>query len=120
AKREVPKINGAFLGQFRAWLSPIVKRRVQQEPAVARYVKFPVPTLHEPISLDWDFEHLLLYIKAVEDFAQWYRDYAEAQNADGKALNLTIILARLEACFKAANVPSSVSGFAQPYVGLTS
>lgn len=120
AKREVPKINGAFLGQFRAWLSPIVKRRVQQEPAVARYVKFPVPTLHEPISVDWDFEHLLLYIKAVEDFAQWYRDYAEAQNADGKALNLTIILARLEACFKAANVPSSVSGFAQPYVGLTS
>lgn len=120
AKREVPKINGAYLGQFREWLAPIIKRRVQQEPAVAKYVTFPVPTLHEPISVGWDFDHLYLYIQAVEDFAKWYRLYADSQNQAGKALNLTIILARLEACFKAANVPSSVSGFARPYMALTS
>ncbi len=120
AKREIPKIRSANLGRFRKWIGPLIKRRVQQEPAVTRHVTFPVPTLHEPISVEWDIDHLCLYVEAVEDFAEWYRDYAQSCGEEGKALNLTVILARLEACFKAANAPHTVSGFSSPYHPLTS
>lgn len=119
ARREVPKIKTQNIGQFRDWLAPIVKRRVQQEPAVQQHVKFPVPTLHAPIHCEWDFDHLKLYIQTVENFATWYLDYIEAQQEDKKGINLTLILAKLEACFKAANVPSTVSGFAKPFTHLT-
>ena len=119
AKREVPKIKHQNLGLFREWVAPIIKRRVQQEPAVSKHVKFPIPTLHKPISIEWEFEHLYLYIQAVEDFANWYRSYVKEQLGNEKGLNLTLILARLEACFKAANVPSTISGFAEPYHLLT-
>ena len=98
----------------------MVKRRVQQEPAIAKYVTFPVPTLHEPINIEWDFDHLLLYIKVVEEFANWYQKYKVDQFENDKAMNLTMILARLEACFKAANVPSQIEGYATPFSSLTS
>ncbi|WP_304526906.1 SNF2-related protein [Halomonas sp. I5-271120] len=120
AKREIPKIRSGNVPRFRQWIGPQIKRRVQQEPAVAKHVAFPVPTLHEPISIDWDLDHLMLYVEAVEDFANWYREYAREQDENGKALNLTVILARLEACFKAANAPHTVSGFSRPYHPLTS
>jgi len=119
AKREVPKIKAAFLQDFRNWVAPMIKRRVQQEPAVSRYVKFPVPELRDPIEVDWDFDHLLLYVKTVEEFANWYKNYAQERGEEGKSLNLTMILARLEACFKATNVPSAVSGFGQGFQRLT-
>jgi len=120
AKREVPKIRAGNLGLFRDWLGPIIKRRVQQEPAVTRHVAFPVPTLHPPISVEWDFHHLRLYIQTVEEFADWYRNYVSEQQINQRGLNLTLILARLEACFKAANTPNKVSGYARPFDGLTS
>ncbi|AJY53303.1 SNF2-related protein [Halomonas sp. KO116] len=120
AKREIPKIRSAGLARFRQWLSPMVKRRVQQEPDVARHVSFPVPTLHEPIAVEWDIDHLVTYVQTVEEFADWYRDYQERTNADGKSLNLTIILQRLEACFKAANAPHTLSGVVAPYLPTTS
>lgn len=119
AKREVPKIKSAFLADYRHWMAPMVKRRVQQEPAVSRYVEFPVPELREPIHVDWDMDHLLLYVKTAEEFADWYRHYAKDRKDEGKALNLTMILARLEACFKAANVPSAVSGYGKGFQCLT-
>ncbi len=119
AKREIPRIRQNGIGEYRDWISPFIKRRVQQEPAVQRHVSFPVPHLHEPISVGWDLDHLLLYIAAVEEFATWYRNYAKEHILSAKRLNLTMILARLEACFKAANVPSSVSGFANPMTRLT-
>lgn len=119
AKREVPRIKTENLGEFRDWLAPLIKRRVQQEPAVQKHVRFPIPTLHDPIAIDWDIEHLLIYIAAVEDFASWYREYVKAQQLNEKGLNLTMILARLEACFKAANVPAKVSGFAKPFSATT-
>ena len=119
AKREVPRIKTENLGEFRTWIAPLIKRRVQQEPAVQKHVRFPVPTLHDPISIDWDIEHLLIYIAAVEDFASWYREYVKSQRLNEKGLNLTMILARLEACFKAANVPAKVSGFAKPFTATT-
>lgn len=111
AKREVPKINPACLDEYRKWAAPMIKRRVQQEPAVSRHVRFPVPELRKPVEVDWDFDHLLLYVKTAEEFANWYRNYANDQKLNGKALNLTIILSRMEACFKAANVPSAVTGY---------
>lgn len=120
AKREVPKIKQAFLSDYRAWVAPMIKRRVQQEPAVSRYVKFPVPTLCDPINVDWEIDHLLLYVRTAEEFANWYKQYAKERGEDGKSLNLTMILARLEACFKAANVPSSVSGYGKGFQSLTS
>ena len=120
AKREVPKIKAAFLQDYRAWVAPMIKRRVQQEPAVSRYVKFPVPTLCDPIEVDWDMEHLLLYVKVAEEFAGWYKKYAKERGEEGNALNLTMILARLEACFKAANVPSAVSGYGRGFQSMTS
>ncbi|MGZ8906662.1 MAG: helicase-related protein, partial [Methylobacter sp.] len=119
AKREVPEIKPAFLQDFRSWVAPMIKRRVQQEPAVSRYVKFPVPELREPTKIDWDFDHLLLYVKTVEKFANWYKTYAKERGEEGKSLNLTMILARLEACFKATNVPSAVSGYGSGFQRLT-
>lgn len=119
AKREVPRINTENLGEFREWLAPLIKRRVQQEPAVQKHVRFPVPTLHDPITVDWEIEHLLVYIAAVEDFAHWYREYVKEQQMNEKGLNLTMILARLEACFKAANSPSKVTGFSHSYNHIT-
>ncbi len=120
AKREVPKIKSSFLQEYRAWVAPIIKRRVQQEPAVSRYVKFPVPTLCNPIEVDWDMDHLLLYVKTAEEFAEWYKKYAKERGKEGKALNLTIILAKLDACFKAANVPSAVKGYGKGFQSLSS
>jgi len=120
AKREVPRINPNNLDMFRDWISPIIKRRVQQEPAVKKHVTFPIPEMIPPMLLDWDYDHLTLYIKAVEDFANWYKNYVENQNENKRGLSLVIILARLEACFKACNVPSAVEGFASPYTKLTS
>lgn len=119
AKREIPKINPAYLNDYRAWIAPLVKRRVQQEPDVAKYVHFPEPRLHPPIKVDWAIDHLVLYIKTAEEFASWYRQYAKAQQDRQKALNLTMILARLEACFKAANTPSIVSGYGRGFADLT-
>lgn len=120
AKREVPKIRTENLPRFRAWLAPLVKRRVQQEPAVAKHVRFPVPTLHEPREIEWDVEHLATYVQTAEEFADWYRCYRDEQDAQGKSLNLTIILQRLEACFKAVNAPHTLSGVVEPYCEITS
>tara|TARA_R110002051_G_scaffold250392_2_gene309736 strand:- start:9170 stop:12286 length:3117 start_codon:yes stop_codon:yes gene_type:complete len=120
AKREIPKIRSEGLARFRRWLSPMVKRRVQQEPAVARHVRFPVPTLNAPTRIEWDIDHLVTYVQTVEEFADWYKDYVESTQGAGKSLNLTIILQRLEACFKAANAPHSLNGVVAPYTAVTS
>lgn len=120
AKREVAKINPAYLDDYRRWIAPMIKRRVQQEPAVKKHVDFPVPNLCEPVTVDWDFGHLALYVRTAEEFARWFRQYTQEQKENSKALNLAIILARLDARFKAANVPSKVEGYAKSYVDLTS
>jgi len=119
AKREIPKIKPASLGDYRQWIAPMLKRRVQQEPAVSKYVKFPIPELREPIQVEWDLSHLALYVKVAEEFSHWYKGYAKERGEEGKSLNLTMILARLEACFKAANVPSAVSGYGKGFNDLT-
>lgn len=122
AKREIPKINPLNLSRFRAWFAPQVKRRVQQEPAVRCHVSFPVPTLHPPIRVAWDVDHLEVYVTALEEFAEWYRQKIEdaRTGVDTRSLNLALILLRLEACFKAANAPGTITGYAAPYTDLTS
>lgn len=120
AKREVPKIKQRNLQLFRSWLAPLVKRRVQQEPAVTKHVTFPVPDFKSPQVIEWDFEHLCLYIEVLERFSIWYKDYIAESQINEKAVNLTMVLARLEACFKAANCPSMIDGYAKPYNALTS
>lgn len=120
AKREIPKIKSGGIGAFRSWIAPQIKRRVQQEPDVAKHVTFPVPVLHAPELVGWDLEHLKLYVKTTEEFAEWFKNYQEERQDGGQSLNLTVILAKLEACFKAANNPHMVSGFAKPYLPMTS
>ena len=119
ARREVPEIKATFLQDYRSWVAPMIKRRASTRARCFQIRKFPVPELREPIEIDWDMDHLLLYIKTVEEFASWYKSYAKERGEEGKGLNLTMILARLEACFKATNVPSAVSGYGAAFRGLT-
>lgn len=121
AKREVPKVNQQNLGDFRGLISPFLKRRVQQEPAVSKHIKFPVPVLHEPIEIEWDFNHLVQYVSVLEDFAQWFQAYQEKMKGEEKACSLVVVLARLEACFQACNVPQNINPeVARPFNALTS
>lgn len=121
AKREVPKVKQQNLNEFRSLVSSFLKRRVQQEPAIKKYIDFPVPTLHPPISIEWDFNHLVQYVNVLEDFAAWYTEYCEKMSEDKKACSLVVVLARLEACYKACNVPSSLNyEIATPFNELTS
>jgi hypothetical protein len=119
AKREVPKIKTENLEKYRKLIAPYLKRRIQQEPEVKKYVDFPVPTLNTPISVSWDVNHLVEYVKTVEEFSRWYAKHMEEQSED-KAGNLAEILMKLEACFQATNVPSQISGYANAFEALTS
>lgn len=120
AKREIPKIPSRSLGEFRDWIAPVIKRRVQQEPEVASVFSFPVPDMTAPEVIEWDDAHLACYIETAEEFADWYRRYAADCAEKRQALNLTLILARLEACFKAANAPHTLEGYSSGYHDMTS
>ncbi|TDN59058.1 SNF2-related protein [Paraburkholderia sp. BL10I2N1] len=98
AKREVPKIGNLHL--YRAMLASHVKRRLVCEPDVSRYIRIDPPevTVH---TVEWDPEHLATYLKAADEFADWYRN----GRGDGKACNLVTILARIRAVHFAANYP---------------
>lgn len=111
AKREIPKI--ANVEKFRAWLAPLVKRRLIEEPAVAKHIKMP-PVFEETIELGWERQHLGLYLKTADDFADWYRT---SDSEGGK--NLAILLAKLQAVHKALNCPQESDGDHIPYTGLT-
>ncbi|MCU6501967.1 SNF2-related protein [Rugamonas sp. A1-17] len=111
AKREIPKI--ANVEKFRAWLAPLVKRRLIEEPAVAKHIKMPA-VLEETIELGWEKQHLGLYLKTADDFADWYR------NNDGeRGNNLAVLLAKLQAVHKALNCPQECDGDHRGYTGLT-
>ncbi|RQN37340.1 helicase [Paraburkholderia tropica] len=98
AKREVPKIGN--LPQYRAMLAPHLKRRLVCEPDVAKYIRVdpPATRVHE---IDWDRDHLAVYLKAADEFADWYRD----RRKDGGRCNLVTVLARIRAVHFAANFP---------------
>lgn len=97
AKREVPKIKD--VDKFRAWLTPLIKRRVVDEPEVQPYIQ--LPPIHEKIiELEWCPAHLGHYLKVADEFAQWYRN-----RESGKRQNLAILLAKIQAVHMALNIP---------------
>jgi hypothetical protein len=99
AKREVPKIGNLSL--YRQMLAPHIKRRLVCEPEVSSHIQIdePVTKVHE---IEWDASHLALYLRAADDFAEWYRNI---RRDEGKSCNLITILARLRAVHFAANYP---------------
>lgn len=108
AKREVPKITN--LPAYRATMAPHVKRRIPQEPLVAKEVHIPVARRSEPHVLAFDDEHLGFYLRVADDFAQWWGDCrsgaAKQQLVDGKGVNpLMMLLVRIGAVVRANNIP---------------
>lgn len=116
-KREIPRVKKP--DTFRAWAASLVKRRVVNEPEVAKYIKTP-PHTREDISIEWNADHLRFYLKCADDFAAFYRkSKAEASSRNGK-LNMVTILARIGAVQEACTRPSAkVRGFGS-YLPLTS
>jgi hypothetical protein len=115
AKREIPKIKD--VGEFRSWAAGIIKRRVQQEPDVKRYVNFPIPTLHPAALIDWDYDHLTHYIGVVQWFGDWYKKELERAKGTGKKVNLAVVLAKLDAVFKAVNRPENMGKYPVSFHG---
>jgi hypothetical protein len=113
AKREVPKIGN--LHGYRAMLAPHVKRRLVAEPEVSRYIGIDPPAF-EVETVDWDPEHLASYLRAADEFADWYRRSRD----DRKACNLVTILARIRAVHFAANYPQYGMEGVERIAGLTS
>jgi len=113
AKREVPKIGN--LHGYRAMLAPHIKRRLVAEPEVARYIQIEPPEF-EVETVDWDADHLATYLKAADEFADWYRQSRD----DTKACNLVTILARIRAVHFAANYPQYGMEGVDRVTGLTS
>ncbi|HQR72719.1 MAG TPA: helicase-related protein [Burkholderiaceae bacterium] len=97
ARREIPAI--ANLPAYRAALAPHMKRRLVEEPDVARFVHVPEPTRTVHL-LDWDDAHLSHYLAVAEEFRTWY------QSAHRDVSNLVVLLARINAVRIAASLPS--------------
>lgn len=112
AKREIPKI--ANVEKFRAWLAPLTKRRVTNEPEVSKFICLPSLEF-ETVNLEWDADHLSLYLRAADDFAEWYRSPGEDRRN-----NLALLLAKLQAVQKALNTPQSQIDGLPWYTGMTS
>ncbi|SAK57648.1 SNF2-related protein [Caballeronia temeraria] len=113
AKREVPKIGN--LHRYRAMLAPHIKRRLVAEPEVSRYIQIEPPEF-EVETVEWDRGHLAAYLRAADEFADWYRDSRD----DKKACNLVTILARIRAVHFAANFPQFGMEGVEHVGGLTS
>lgn len=112
AKREIPKI--ANVERFRSWLAPHIKRRLTAEPEVEKFIQLP-ELGSKVIEVPWDKEHLAFYLKAADDFAQWYRD-----RGAGAKNNLAVLLAKLQAVQTALNAPQQGVGGVGSYIGMTS
>lgn len=113
AKREIPKI--ANVEKFRDWLAPHVKRRLTEEPEVAKHIQLP-PAIFETVNVEWDSKHLAYYLRAADDFSQWYRDRSDSE----KRNNLAVLLAKLQAVQIALNIPQKGVEGLGAYAGLTS
>lgn len=107
AKREVPKI--ANLAAYRGWVAPFIKRRLPDEPQVARHVTIPVPD-HKIEDVEWDRNHLAHYLRVADEFASWWNKRHE----DRRGGNLVALLARIDAVVTAGNFPQHVSESGSP------
>lgn len=114
AAREVPKITN--LDRFREMVAPHLKRRIVEEPDVAKYIKTP-PHDEVVVEVPWDQAHLAHYLAVAEEFADWYRN---AQRDKGMRNNLIALLARIRAVSFASDFPQhGVEGFGR-FMPLTS
>jgi hypothetical protein len=112
AKREIPKI--ANVEKFRSWLSPIIKRRLTEEPEVEKFIHLKKPYF-ETHDVQWDPAHLSFYLEVADDFAEIFK-----KEKDGGRNNLAVLLAKLQAVQIALNAPQmGVKGF-PCFAGLTS
>jgi hypothetical protein len=109
AKREVPKI--ANLPAYREMLAPWVKRRVGQEPDVARDVCMP-SAARNVATVKWSNGHLGFYLKVADEFAAWYKQARTKAGEKRVNVNLISLLARIGAVETACNIPQAgVDGF---------
>ena len=114
AKREIPRIQNLKL--YRQMLAPHVKRRVLEEPEVAKHIHIP-PHTREIVELPWDPGHLSYYLEIAEDFANWYRGHMRDMRQKN---NLIALLAHIRAVSFACDYPHhGVEGFGG-YHSLTS
>lgn len=117
AKREVPKI--ANLDAYRRSIACHVKRRVDDEPEVAKYIRIPIPT-KKVTEIEWDDAHLAYYLRVSDEFGEWYRKTAETAGKKGKQVNLIALLARIGAVEFACNYPQRGHENFGALLGLTS
>lgn len=117
AKREVPKI--ANLDAYRRSIACHVKRRVDDEPEVSKYIRIPVPR-KKVTEIEWDRAHLAHYLRVSDEFASWYRNKAESAGKKGKQVNLIALLARIGAVQFACNYPQRGHESFGALFGLTS
>lgn len=96
AKREIPRIKN--VAGYRNMVAGFVKRRMLEEPDVAKYIKLPNYKKRDEF-LDWDIDHLAFYLKVARRFADVWR---QAHN-DKKSI--ASLLPRIQAVVKAANAP---------------
>jgi hypothetical protein len=111
AKREVPLI--ADVPGFRKVVAHVIKRRVTDEPEVARFVKIPVPT-RVIESVEWDPGHFAYYHETAQTFIRWYQAeqerLAKERGDEAKSVRLIAILQNLIAVYQAANYPQGGVG----------
>lgn len=112
AKREIPKIGN--VEKYRAWLAPFIKRRILDEPNVAQFIQLP-PMIKETVTVEWDKQHLGMYLRVADEFAEWYN-----KESEDKRNNLAVLLAKLQAVQRALNFPQSGVAGEAPYTGFTS
>lgn len=118
AKGEIPRV--ASLAELHRWMAPFIKRRVAEEPDVAKYVRTPAYEIMHTV-VPWDDQYLGYWRGIADEFAEWYRTVRADDGEDAKHLNLTALLARIGAVLRAGNDPggAAISGRA-PYPCLTS
>jgi len=84
AKREVPKVRN--LEKLRTFAAPLLKRRVQDEPDVAKYIRIPKARA-QVTTLEWDTRHLSHYLTIADDFAEAYKRARKEAEGRGTGLN---------------------------------
>lgn len=102
AKREVPKARN--IEALRRFAAPLLKRRLQAEPEVARYISIPTPNTIVT-ELEWDKPHLKHYLRVADQFADWYRQSRLEATGSGSGLNLIALLARVGVVERCATCP---------------
>lgn len=114
AKREVPRIRD--VPGYRDWLRCILKRRVREEPEVAKYIRIPT-MVSETHEVPFDTDHLAHYLAVADEFADWYRRQKAQSDQEGKMLNLMLLIRRIQEIAFALNFPQQLRESPSIYQG---